>query len=162
LKLVYQPIGIIHTPFNTMNGMPIQASAAQGVRGQVEVYPEFARGLTDIEGFSHIILLYHFHKVTEYKLMATPFLDSRPHGIFATRAPKRPNAIGISVVRLLSRDQNMLQIENVDMLNETPLLDIKLYTPEFDCHPADRVGWMEPVKGQSKGMRADNRFEGRA
>ena len=158
MKIIYQPIGIIHSPFNSIKGMPIQSTGAQGVRGRVEVNPEYARGLTDLEGFSHIILLYHFHKVTEYKLMATPFLDTRPHGIFATRAPKRPNAIGISVVRLLSRDKNILHIENVDILNETPLLDIKLYTPEFDHHPADRIGWMERVKGQSQGVQADNRF----
>ena len=158
MKIIYQPIGIIHSPYNSIKGMPIQSTGAQGVRGRVEVNPEYARGLTDLEGFSHIILLYHFHKATEYKLMTTPFMDTQPHGLFATRAPKRPNAIGISVVRLLSRDKNILHIENIDILNDTPLLDIKPYTPEFDHHPADRIGWLERVKGQSQNVHADNRF----
>ncbi|MCP4076478.1 MAG: tRNA (N6-threonylcarbamoyladenosine(37)-N6)-methyltransferase TrmO [Gammaproteobacteria bacterium] len=158
MKIIYQQIGTIHSPFDSIKGMPIQTTGAQGIRGRVEVNPEYAEGLTDLEGFSHIILLYHFHKVTGYKLLATPFLDNRPHGIFAIRAPKRPNAIGLSAVRLLSRDKNILHIENVDILNNTPLLDIKPYTPEFDHHPADRIGWLEQAKGQSQQAQADNRF----
>jgi tRNA-Thr(GGU) m(6)t(6)A37 methyltransferase TsaA len=124
----------------------------------VEVLPELAEGLKDLDGFSHVILLYHFHRVQQARLMVTPFLDSQPHGVFATRAPVRPNPIGLSVVKLLGIDQNILHIENVDIVDGTPLLDIKPYVPEFDQHPADRVGWLEQTKAQVGSKKADGRF----
>jgi tRNA-Thr(GGU) m(6)t(6)A37 methyltransferase TsaA len=139
--------------------MPIQPTGASGIQGTVEVFPEFTEGLKDLEGFSHIILLYHFHRVQEVKLVVTPFMDFQPRGVFATRAPKRPNPIGLSIVKLLGIEQNTLHIENVDILDGTPLLDIKPYVPEFDHHPADRVGWLEQAKGRVQSKKSDGRFQ---
>jgi tRNA-Thr(GGU) m(6)t(6)A37 methyltransferase TsaA len=138
--------------------MPIQPTGASNVQGTVEVFLEFADGLKGLEGFSHIILLYHFHRVQISQLIVTPFLDSQPRGVFATRAPKRPNPIGLSVVKLLSVKQNILHVENVDVIDGTPLLDLKPYVPEFDWHPADRVGWLEQAKGKVQSAKSDNRF----
>jgi tRNA-Thr(GGU) m(6)t(6)A37 methyltransferase TsaA len=154
----YRPIGIIHSPFTNIEGMPIQPTGASGIRGTVEVFTEFAEGLKDLAGFSHIILLYHFHQVQEAKLVVTPFMDSQPRGVFATRAPKRPNPIGLSIVKLLSMEQNILYIENVDILDGTPLLDIKPYVPEFDQAPAERVGWLGQAKRRVQSKRSDGRF----
>jgi len=158
MEISYRPIGVIHSPFTDIGGMPIQPTGAAGILGTVEVFTEFTAGLKDLDGFSHIILLYHFHRVQEVKLVVTPFMDSQPHGVFATRAPKRPNPIGLSIVRLLGIEQNILHIENVDVLDGTPLLDIKPYVPEFDHHPADRVGWLEQAKGQVRRQKSDSRF----
>jgi len=158
MEISYQPIGIIHSPFRKVEGMPIQPSGASGIQGTVEVHPEFAAGLKDLDGFSHIILLYHFHRVQGAKLLVTPFMDARPRGIFATRAPTRPNPIGLSIVRLVRVEENVLRIENVDILDGTPLLDIKPYVPEFDQYPADRVGWLGQARGQVHGKRSDDRF----
>jgi tRNA-Thr(GGU) m(6)t(6)A37 methyltransferase TsaA len=158
MEISYQPIGVIHSPFTDIGGMPIQPTGAAGIQGTVEVFTEFAAGLKDLDGFSHIILLYHFHRVQEAKLVVTPFMDSRPRGVLATRAPKRPNPIGLSIVRLLSIEQNILRIENVDILDGTPLLDIKPYVPDFDRPPADRVGWLEQAKGQVRRQKSDSRF----
>lgn len=158
MNISYQPIGFIHSPFKETAGMPIQPSGAAGVRGAVEILPEFSAGLKDLEGFSHIILIYHFHQVTGAQLSVTPFLDDQPRGVFATRAPKRPNPIGLSIVRLLGVDGTRLHIENVDILDGTPLLDLKPYVPEFDQHPADRIGWLEQARGKSHNHNADDRF----
>ncbi|MFH2129360.1 MAG: tRNA (N6-threonylcarbamoyladenosine(37)-N6)-methyltransferase TrmO [bacterium] len=158
MEIKFQPIGIIHSPFNDIKGMPIQPTGAKGIAGSVEIYESYVQGLMDLEGFSHIILLYHLHKVQSFSLIVMPFLDTKEHGIFATRAPKRPNPIGFSIVKLNSVQGNVLQIENVDILNNTPLIDIKPYLPEFDQHPADRLGWYEAVKGKVKNHRSDNRF----
>jgi tRNA-Thr(GGU) m(6)t(6)A37 methyltransferase TsaA len=158
MEIRYRPIGIIHTPFKDIEGMPIQPAGACGIRGSIEVLPEFAEGLQDLAGFSHIILLYHFHRVGESKLVVVPFMDSQPHGVFSTRAPKRPNPIGLSVVKLLSVEENVLHIENVDMLDGTPLLDIKPYVPEFDCYAVERVGWLEQAKERVQDKRSDRRF----
>jgi tRNA (adenine37-N6)-methyltransferase len=136
------PIGVIHSPFTEKDKTPIQASRSQTV-GQVEIYPEFADGLKDIEGLSHIYLLYAFHESSGYDLQVKPFLDDQKHGIFATRYPYRPNPIGLSIVRLLSRLENTLTIEGVDVLDGTPLLDIKPYVPDFDHRAEVRAGWYE-------------------
>jgi len=152
------PIGIIHTPFKEVENMPIQPSGATGIRGTVELFPEFADGLKDLDGFSHLILLYHFHGSRGYKLTVTPFLDSEPRGVFATRAPKRPNPIGLSIVNLLQIRGCSLEIENVDILDGTPLLDIKPYVPEFDHQENCRIGWLEQVRGTAKARKSDDRF----
>jgi tRNA-Thr(GGU) m(6)t(6)A37 methyltransferase TsaA len=157
-KTSYRPIGTIHSPFNEVEDMPIQSTGASKILGFVEILPELVDGLKDLDGFSHIILLYHFHRVQESKLTVVPFLDSQPHGVFATRAPTRPNPIGLSVVRLLSIDRNILHIENVDVIDGTPVLDIKPYVPEFDHHPADRVGWLEQARDKVQSKRSDDRF----
>ena len=156
--MVYQPIGIIHSPFLSVANMPIQPVGAAGIRGEVELFTEYAPGLQDLEGFSHIILLYHFHRAAQPRLIVTPFLDCKPHGVFATRAPARPNPIGLSVVRLLGRDRNLLQIENLDVLDGTPLLDIKPYAPQFDHHEVQRTGWLASARDKAKDERSDDRF----
>ena len=158
MKIKYRPIGIIHSPFKDIEGMPIQPTGAARIKGTIEIFPEFAKGLKDLEGFSHIILLYHFHKVKESKLIVTPFMDSRLRGIFSTRAPKRPNPIGLSVVRLTGVEQNILHIGNVDIIDSTPLLDIKPYVPEFDVHKAESIGWLHKAKGKIKNKKSDDRF----
>ena len=158
MRIVYQPIGVVHSPFRDVEGVPIQPTAATGIRGSVEVLPELVEGLQDLDSFSHIVLLYHFHLVRESRLTVTPFLDSRPRGVFATRAPTRPNPIGLSIVRLLNVEGNILHVENVDIVDGTPLLDIKPYVPEFDHHAAERTGWLEQARGQVQAQKADGRF----
>lgn len=142
-SITYDPIGTIYTPFTQVKGMPIQAVAAKGVEGHIELQERFILGLKDLQAFSHLILIYDFHFVSDYSLVVTPFLDRQPHGIFATRYPKRPNKIGISTVRLKRIDGNYLFISDVDMLNGTPLLDIKPYVPDFDCREGAKIGWFE-------------------
>jgi len=137
-----EPIGIIHTPFKRKEDAPIQPSRSN-TRGEVEVFKEYEEGLEDIEGFSHIILIYQFHKSEGYSLKVKPYLDDNLRGLFATRAPRRPNQIGLSVVKLLKRKENILFIEGIDVLEGTPLLDIKPYVPDF--HPKEQVnvGWLK-------------------
>jgi len=137
-----EQIGIIHTPFKTREETPIQPFRSKAI-GQVEVFKEYEEGLTDIEGFSHIILLYNFHKSEGYSLMVKPFLDDKLKGLFATRAPKRPNQIGLSVVRLLIREENVLFVEGIDVLDGTPLIDIKPYVPNFEPNTEFKIGWLE-------------------
>ena len=143
---VMHPIGVIHSPFKVKDQTPIQASRSQAV-GEVEVFPEYAPGLQDLDGFSHIILLYVWHEAQGFDLLVKPFLDDQKHGIFATRYPGRPNQIGISIVRLLAVRDNLLEIEGADMLDNTPLLDIKPYVPDFDIRTGTRNGWYETRKG---------------
>ena len=159
MPITYQPIGVIHSPFTTTEGMPIQPAGAAGVEGTVQVLEEFAEGLKDLGGFSHIMLLYHFHGSSGFNLSVKPFLDDTEHGLFATRAPRRPNPIGVSVVKLIRVDGRVLHVENVDILDGTPLLDIKPYVPEFDDHPADRIGWLANARGRVKSKRSDKRFK---
>ena len=158
-RIEYQPIGVIRTPFKKREGMPIQPVGADGVQGTVEVFLEFTDGLADLDGFSHIFLLYHFHRSTGASLRVTPFMDSQPRGVFSTRAPKRPNSIGISVVRLVKIKGSKLHVENVDTLDGTPLLDIKPYVPEFDHYTVDRIGWLEKAREGVRKKRSDNRFQ---
>ena len=158
MLIEYRPIGLIHSPFEKPAGMPIQPTGAGGICGTAEVFPEFATGLKDLDGFSHIILLYHFHRSGAPELVIEPFLDSQPRGVFATRAPMRPNPIGISVVRLTKIVANILHIENVDILDGTPLLDIKPYVPAFDHHPVERFGWLEGTSQHAQQAVSDERF----
>jgi tRNA-Thr(GGU) m(6)t(6)A37 methyltransferase TsaA len=143
MEIMMRTIGVIHSPFTNKESTPIQVVRSQAI-GWVEIYPEFAEGLKDIEELSHIHLLYIFHQSSGYSLHVKPFLDDREHGIFATRYPYRPNQIGLSIVRLLSRQDNRLTIAGVDILDATPLLDIKPYVPDFDIRTEDvRTGWYE-------------------
>jgi tRNA-Thr(GGU) m(6)t(6)A37 methyltransferase TsaA len=142
-EIVYRPIGIIRSPFNEPRGTPIQSVAAQNIEGTIEVYPDYMEGLEDLEGFSHIILTYHFHLIKKFSLKVKPFLDSPSHGVFATRAPARPNPIGISTVRLIRIEKGKLHVQGMDIVDGTPLLDIKPYVPEFDQRQAEKIGWME-------------------
>jgi tRNA-Thr(GGU) m(6)t(6)A37 methyltransferase TsaA len=139
-EFVMRPIGVIHSPFTDNAQTPIQPTRSQAI-GQVEVYTEYAEGLQDVEGLSHVILLYVFHRSSGYALHVKPFLDDRQRGLFATRHPCRPNPIGLSIVRLVSIHDHILEIEGVDMLDGTPLLDIKPYVPEFDVRTDVRTGW---------------------
>jgi len=154
-----KPIGIIHSPFKDLNGMPIQPAAAAGVKGIVEVFEAYRAGLKDLEGFSHIILLYHFHRSQGFNLNVVPFMDSEPRGLFSTRAPKRPNPIGLSVVRLDKIEGGMLYIQNVDILDGTPLLDIKPYVPEFDAQVEVRTGWLHAARKTVSDRKSDDRFK---
>ena len=156
----YRPIGVIHSQFKEIKGMPIQPSSAQGSEGWIEIDPLYRAGLEDLDGFSHIILLYHFHGVREMKLVVTPFLDLSPHGVFATRAPTRPNPIGLSVVELMGIDEGKLRISNVDVLDGTPLLDIKPYIPAFDPKQDVRTGWMKAGEEEISTKISDDRFGG--
>ena len=153
------PIGMIHTPHKEVTGMPIQPTGALGIPGSVEIFPEYQAGLADLDGFSHIILIYSFHRVTTSQLSVTPFLDTEPRGVFATRAPKRPNPIGLSVVKLLAVEGNLLQVENVDILDDTPLLDIKPSIPDFDHYEVEKLGWYSRHREKVETMRADQRFK---
>ncbi len=153
------PIGTIHTPFKQIADMPVQPSGARGVAGRIELLPELVEGLNDLEGFSHIIVLYHFHQNSRVSLSVTPFLDPEPRGVFATRAPTRPNPIGLSILALRKVDGSTLEVEDVDMLDGTPLLDIKPYVPEFDQRDGVRAGWLEQARGRSLTARSDKRFE---
>lgn len=154
----YSPIGVIRSPFTQRPGMPIQAAFAGGAAGRVELRPEYAEGLKDLEGFSHLILVYHFHQSEGYQLQVRPFLDEAPHGVFATRAPRRPNAIGISTVRLERIEGTTLYVSDLDVLDGTPLLDVKPYVPQFDDRREVRIGWLEKRMGEAASRRADDRF----
>lgn len=144
--------------------MPIQPRGALGIEGIVEVSPAFREGLADLEGFSHLILLFHFHRASAPKLRALPFLDTKERGVFATRSPARPNGLGLSVVRLRSVLDGKLDVENVDILDGTPLLDIKPYVPDFDSFDDASVGWLAATRvgdpGRLRGQRSDGRFRG--
>jgi tRNA-Thr(GGU) m(6)t(6)A37 methyltransferase TsaA len=142
MKFSMQSIGVIHSPFKEKDKTPIQASRSQAI-GLVEIFPEFADGLKDIEALSHIYLLYAFHESSGYDLQVKPFLDDQKHGVFATRYPYRPNPIGLSIVKLISRMENTLTVEGIDTLDGTPLLDIKPYVPDFDLRTDVRTGWYE-------------------
>ena len=156
----YKPIGTIKSPFTSLEGMPIQPIGAQGINGEIHIKEEYEQGLMDLEKFSHIILIYHLHLSRGYALKIEPFLDDKMHGVFATRAPKRPNPIGLSVVRLNAIENNLLHISNVDIVNNTPLLDIKPYIPHFDKEEDEDVciGWFEDKHQGAVNKRSDSRF----
>ena len=156
--ICYTPVGTIHTPWTDIAGMPIQPSGARGTKGTVRIFPEYAEGLRDIEGFSRIILIYALHRCSSFDLVTKPFLDTVPRGVFSTRSPKRPNAIGFSCVLLTGRDGSTLAVEDVDILDGTPLLDIKPYVPAFDSYPDATCGWLEKVAGNAQSFRSDGRF----
>ena len=139
--------------------MPIQPRGAEGVQGKIEIFDEFQEGLLDLEQFSRIILIYPFHKSQGYSLQVIPFLDTRKHGVFATRAPRRPNAIGISIVKMLEIEGNVIHVKGIDVLDGTPLLDIKPYVPEFDAYPDAIAGWFTECKNNPSETRSDDRFQ---
>lgn len=154
----YKPIGIIHSPYKEPEGTPIQVRAAGKIEGEVEVYPEFVDGLCDLEGFSHIVLIYHFHLAKEAKLLQKPFMDTKEHGVFSIRSPSRPNPIGISVVKLCEAHENRLKVRGIDIVDGTPLLDIKPYVPDFDIHEVEKIGWLQENVSKMKKARDDGRF----
>ncbi|MEJ2687794.1 MAG: tRNA (N6-threonylcarbamoyladenosine(37)-N6)-methyltransferase TrmO [Gammaproteobacteria bacterium] len=155
----FTPIGTIQSPFTEPEGMPIQPGGAVGVKGRVNVFEAYRPGLQDLDGFSHIILLYHFHRSQGFSLQVVPFLDSEPRGLFSTRAPRRPNPIGLSIVRLDGIEAGVLHVRNVDILDGTPLLDIKPYVPEFDQQVQVKTGWLETVGKAVSDRKSDDRFK---
>ena len=157
-KLTATPIGIIHSPFLQQEGTPIQPYSAKGVEGSVEVYPPYAEGLADLEGFERIWLVYWFDRACAPKLTVLPYRDTREHGVFATRVPARINPIGFSPVRLLAVEGATLRVAEIDILDGTPLLDIKPYVPEYDAHIGLRVGWLDDLSIARGPLRADGRF----
>jgi tRNA-Thr(GGU) m(6)t(6)A37 methyltransferase TsaA len=152
------PIGIIHTPHKDPKGTPIQPTGATDYEGIIELEPKYLEGLKDLDGFSHIILLYHFHKSKQYNLTVKPYMDKEQRGLFATRYPARPNPIGLSVVRLNKIIENKLHILDVDMLNGTPLLDIKPFIPEIDNRENARIGWLENKAHKMSETKSDGRI----
>jgi tRNA-Thr(GGU) m(6)t(6)A37 methyltransferase TsaA len=158
--ITYRPIGVIHTPFKEPKGTPIQPAAAPEVEGTVEIFAEFAEGLADMGDFSHIVLVYHFHLSKKASLRVKPYMGDTEKGVFATRAPSRPNPIGISVVRLVRLEGNTLWIRGVDMVDGTPLLDIKPCVPEFDVGGRKRKGWLKENLKKLRETRDDGRFSG--
>jgi tRNA-Thr(GGU) m(6)t(6)A37 methyltransferase TsaA len=142
-EICFKPIGLIHTPFKTLKGIPIQSSMSE-IEGTIEIFPEYKDGLYDLGGFSHIYCLYFFDLVKlPVPLQSKPFLVDEKKGVFATRTPFRPNRIGLSILQILSQDDNKIQVRNVDILDKTYILDIKPYVPEFDCREVQRIGWLQ-------------------
>lgn len=157
--IIYRPIGTIHSPFKEPHDAPIQSACVTDSEGTIEIFPEYSEGLADLEGFSHIILLYHFHLSKKgFSLKVKPYLDEQLRGVFATRAPARPNAIGMSIVRLVKVKGEKLSIRDVDILDGTPLLDIKPYVPEFDSRNAGKIGWLSGKADKLPETRSDGRF----
>ncbi|HCC70959.1 MAG TPA: tRNA (N6-threonylcarbamoyladenosine(37)-N6)-methyltransferase TrmO [Bacteroidales bacterium] len=160
VKFTFKPVGFIKTQNREPNGTPIQAAYARDCTGKAEILPEYIPGLKDLEGFSHIILIYVFdrYRPGEYKLHVKPYLDNKKRGVFATRAPKRPNNIGFSIVKVDQIKNNMIFFSGADMLDNTPILDIKPYVPEFDNDEKFRIGWLEGKIDLSEKKKADERF----
>jgi tRNA-Thr(GGU) m(6)t(6)A37 methyltransferase TsaA len=159
-QICYRPIGIIHSPFREPKGTPVQPRKAKNVSGTIEIFPEFKKGLADLDGFSHIILIYHMHLSRGYSLRVKPFLDDTKRGLFATRAPRRPNAVGLSVVGLGKIEGTTLYISCPDIVDGTPLLDIKPYVPHFDETEEIRIGWLTGKAGREDTCSADEHFTG--
>lgn len=158
MDITYRAIGLLHSPFKTLADMPIQPTGMASAPGWAEIDAEYVEGLKDLDGFSHVVLLFHLHQAAPARLTVTPFLGGDLRGVFATRAPVRPNPIGLSVVRLLGVEGNRLHLGNVDVLDGTPLLDIKPYVPDFDEPEDVRLGWLEGVAGRVREARSDARF----
>jgi tRNA-Thr(GGU) m(6)t(6)A37 methyltransferase TsaA len=153
-----QSIGTIHTPFKVLEDMPIQPKGAAETIGTVELEEQYMEGLADLEGFSHIYLLYEFHMARRTELTVIPFMDTQPRGVFATRSPLRPNHIGISIVQLIGVERNIVTVRGIDILNGSPLLDIKPYIAAFDAVQDSRSGWMQGSDEEVITKRSDRRF----
>ncbi|NQV18565.1 MAG: tRNA (N6-threonylcarbamoyladenosine(37)-N6)-methyltransferase TrmO [Armatimonadetes bacterium] len=161
MEIIFKPIGIIHSQFKEPKGMPIQPAGAKGIKGSVEIFPEYKDGLQDLDGFSHIILIFNFHLSKSYNLKVMPYMEDEIRGVFATRAPRRPNQIGISIVRLDKIEDNIMYISNVDIIDGTPLLDIKPFVPKFDCFDIDentKAGWLKKRVEKVDNHKSDERF----
>ena len=155
----FKSIGVIRTPFKYLEGTPIQPIGGSKVEGTVELNPEYVEGLKDLDGFSHIILLYHFHKAEDYALQVKPYLDPVKRGVFATRIPGRPNPIGMSIVRLKDIQGNVIHFRDVDIIDGTPLLDIKPYIPATDVKTNVKIGWLEDKATRMSERKSDGRVK---
>lgn len=161
MKIEMESIGTIHTEFKEIEGMPIQPTGAKGIKGTIEIEDKYADGLKDLKDFSHIHIIYLLHKVEGYMLEVKPFMDDNTHGVFATRSPKRPNRIGMSVVKVTDVKDNKVCVENIDVLDGTPLLDIKPYVPQLYEDTIDelKIGWFETKHKKAKSQKSDDRFK---
>ena len=161
MKIELESIGTIYTTFEKIEGMPIQPTGAKGIKGTIVIKEKYIDGLKDLEHFSHINILYILHKIEDYLLEVKPFMDNKTHGIFATRSPKRPNRIGSSVVKIDKIEGNTIYISNVDILNGTPLIDIKPYVPQLYEDTIDelKIGWLEKNHKKAKSQKSDDRFK---
>jgi tRNA (adenine37-N6)-methyltransferase len=158
----FRPIGIIHSPLKEPAGAPVQGALAMDIEAQVEIFEPYREGLSDLGGFSHAMLIFFFNRSKGYKMKVIPYLDDQLRGLFATRAPRRPNNIGVTVVRLLEVGETGMRIAGVDMLDQTPLLDIKPYVPLFDEHEETSFGWLEPhLKARAAGDKTRHKADGR-
>ena len=157
-NIEFKPIGLVHSPLKNISRNPVQSTFSE-VKGQIEIFEEYAEGLKDLELFEYIICLAYFNKVRQpVPLLSSSAWDTGLHGIFSIRSPRRPNPIGFSIVRLTGINDNILQIEDVDIIDGTPLLDIKPYVPDFDWREADRIGWLSTKSKNIKTHRSDNRY----
>jgi tRNA-Thr(GGU) m(6)t(6)A37 methyltransferase TsaA len=159
MEFRYKPIGVMHSPFKEVKGTPIQPTGAEGIQGVIEIDPELRAGLKDLDGFSHLILLYHFHLAEGYSLQVRPYLDKTTHGVFATRIPGRPNPIGLSIVRLVKIEDSTIHIQDVDIIDGTPLLDIKPYVPAFDLRETEEIGWLKGRASKVVHTKSDGRLK---
>jgi tRNA-Thr(GGU) m(6)t(6)A37 methyltransferase TsaA len=157
-SIIYSPIGIVHSPFLLPEGTPIHATAAKDTQAQIEIFHEYSDGLKDLEGFSHIIVLYHLHRAKFKSLHVIPFLDTEKHGIFATRSPGRPNTIGFSIVELEKIENDILFVKGIDILDGSPVLDIKPYITQFDVFETTKKGWIEKNSHKMEVQKDDGRF----
>ena len=155
----YHPVGIARTRYTELEGMPLQSVAVADEPGRIEIDPAYEEGLLDLDGFSHIFVISHLHRGAPGDLVAVPFLDDSPHGVFATRSPRHPNPIGLSVVRLVSIERSILHVQGLDLLDGTLVLDVKPYVPAFDQVDAERVGWLATRANDVHSTRADDRFQ---
>lgn len=157
-EIIFRPIGTVRSPFTEPAGTPIQSSASSAAAGIIEVLPQYREGLQDLEGFSHLILLTYFHLIQGFSLKVKPFLDDQERGLFATRAPARPNPIGLSIVRLERIEDNRLHIREIDIVDGTPVLDIKPYVPQFDLRLDATSGWVTEQLSRLESAKDDGRF----
>lgn len=158
-KMEYFPIGYIQTPWEKPENMPIQPAGAKEAKGVITINKDYQEGLKDIDGFSHIILLFHFHLTNKYELRVVPYMGTKEHGVFATRSPKRPNHIGLSIVKLDRVEDNKLFVSEIDLIDGTPILDIKPFFEKFDNRNNTRQGWLQKVSLEDiQNLRSDNRF----
>lgn len=154
-----EPIGIIRTPFTRIENMPIQPRGAGDTEGKLHIHEQYAEGLRDLDGFSHLYLIYLFHKADKTSLSVVPFMDTTPRGVFATRSPLRPNHIGLSIVALAGIDDRVITVKGIDVLDQTPLLDIKPYIEAFDAVENSTSGWMKADAADVADKRSDDRFK---
>jgi len=154
-----QPIGVVHSPFACAAGTPVQPFCAAGTEGRIEIFDPYLDGLEDLDGFQRIWVLFWCHRSRQPEMKVIPYRDTVAHGLFATRAPSRPNPIGLSTVRLYEISGNMLHVGELDILNGTPVLDIKPYVSEYDSYPSQRCGWLDDNRAKGGVIVADNRFE---
>lgn len=156
--MTLEPIGTVHTPYTNLEQMPIQPKGAADTIGTLVVHEAYQEGLKDLDGFSHVYILYHFHKATRSELLVTPFMDTEIRGVFATRSPLRPSHIGMSVTQIISIQNNIVTLKGIDVLDGTPLLDIKPYIPQFDAVSNVKTGWMCKDESEVAGTTSDGRF----